>query len=128
MRCMGRPAKEPQPSYGRHLADLRKASGLSQQRLADLLKVRQSTVASWERSPNPPKGEFLAPLAKTLKVSLDTLLRVKTDTTPARHRGPSSKFESMVDAVATLPRRRQQRIANLLETLIAQETAEARTA
>lgn len=128
MHCMGRPAKTPQPSYGRHLAELRKSAGLSQQQLANLIKVRQSTVASWERSPNPPKGEFLAPLAKALKVSLDTLLRVKTDTTPARHRGPSSKFESMIDQVSTLPRRRQQRIANLLGTLIAQETAESRTA
>jgi len=124
---MGRPAKTPQPSYGRHLAELRKAADLSQQQLATYLNVRQSTVASWERSPNPPKGEFLAPLAKALKASLDTLLRTKVDVAPARHRGPSSKFESMIDEVSKLPRRRQQRVANLLETLIAQECAEAQT-
>ena len=35
---MGRPAKTPPPAYGRHLATLRKAAGLSQQELANQLK------------------------------------------------------------------------------------------
>jgi transcriptional regulator with XRE-family HTH domain len=121
MQRMGRPAKTPPPSYGRHLAELRKSAGLSQQQLADKMNVRQSTVASWERSANPPKGEFLAPLAKSLKVSLDTLLQTKSQTIAARHRGPNSKFEVLIDEVSKLPRRRQQRITNLLETLISQE-------
>jgi transcriptional regulator with XRE-family HTH domain len=123
MQHMGRPAKTPQPSYGRHLAELRKSAGLSQQQLADKMNIRQSTVASWERSTNPPKGEFLAPLAKSLKVSLDTLLQTKSSTAIARHRGPNSKFEVLIDEVSKLPRRRQQRITNLLETLISQEQA-----
>ena len=127
MHDMGRPAKTPQPAYGRHLAELRKAAGLSQQQLANRMEVRQSTVASWERSANPPKGEFIVPLAKLLKVSLDVLLQAEGGTSPARHRGPASNLETLVEQVSTLPRRRQQRIAGVLESLLAQEAAEAGT-
>ncbi len=44
---------------------------------------------------------------------------------PARHRGPSSKLEELVDQAAKLPKRRQGRIASVLEAIIAQEKAEA---
>jgi transcriptional regulator with XRE-family HTH domain len=125
MSSMGRPSKSPQPAYGRHLAGLRKVAGLSQQRLAQTLGVRQSTVASWEQSPNPPKGEVLPALAAALKVSLDTLLGVQAAPRTARHRGPASQFEQILDKVNQLPRRRQQRIAKTLEALVAQEIAEA---
>lgn len=122
---MGRPSKSPQPAYGRHLAELRKAAGFSQQHLAQTLSVRQSTIASWEQSPNPPKGEVLPALAAALKVSLDTLLGVRTAPKAARHRGPASQFEHIIEKVSQLPRRRQQRITKTLEALIAQEAAEA---
>lgn len=125
MQPMGRPSKSPQPAYGRHLAGLRKAAGLSQQQLAQALSVRQSTVASWEQSPNPPKGEVLPALAAALKVSLDTLLATQSAPRAVRHRGPASHFEQIIDKVSQLPRRRQQRIAKTLETLVAQEMAEA---
>lgn len=128
MNSMGRPSKSPQPAYGRHLAELRKAAGFSQQQLARTLGVRQSTVASWEQSPNPPKGEVLPALADALKVSLDTLLGVQATTRAARHRGPASQFEHMIQKVSQLPRRRQQRITKTLEALIAQEAAEAASA
>ena len=120
MNLMGRPAKTPQPAYGQHLAELRKAAGFSQQRLADILKTRQSTIASWEHSSSPPKGSVLPSLAKALGVSLDTLLQVE-NTSKARHRGPASRVESLLDKVSLLPRKRQQRIANVIEALLTEE-------
>ena len=126
MNHMGRPAKTPQPDYGQHLTSLRKAARLSQQQLADIMDVRQSTVASWERSANPPKGEFIVPLSKALNVSLDTLLQADSNQSGARHRGPASKLETLIDEVSSLPRRRQQRIAGVLETLISQEAREVK--
>lgn len=119
---MGRPAKNPQPDYGKHLAELRKAANLSQQQLADRLQVRQATVAAWERSERPPRGEFLVALADGLGVSLDTLLR-REDRTP-RHRGPASRLEELVQEVGQLPKRRQSRITSVLEAVLAQERAE----
>ena len=121
---MGRPAKSPAPEYGAHLAELRKTKSLSQQQLADLVNVRQATVAAWERSDTPPRGEFLVPLADALGVSLDVLLRRKEPA--ARHRGPASRFEELIDEVTQLSKRRQSRITSVLETVVAQEIADAK--
>lgn len=118
MRCMGRPAKTPPPAYGCHLANLRKAAGLSQQELADKIGTRQSTVASWERSANPPRGEFLPKLAKILGVSADVLLQMEER---QKHPGPASKIEQLFQEVSSLPRRRQERIATVVQALLAEE-------
>ncbi len=122
MRDMGRPAKTDQPEYGCHLTALRKAASLSQQQLADIVGVRQATVAAWERSPTPPRGEFVVPVSEALGITLEELLNVTAKKT-ARHRGPSSKFESLIDEVAKLPKRRQQRITTLLQAMVSQESA-----
>lgn len=120
MRDMGRPARTEQPAYGAHLAALRNAASLSQQQLADIVGVRQATVAAWERSPTPPRGGFLSPLSEALHVSLEELVKNGTKRT-AKHRGPASKLESLVTEIARLPKRRQQRITSVLEALVAEE-------
>ena len=120
MLCMGRPAKTKQPDYGVHLASLRNAASMSQQQLAERVGVRQATIAAWEHSPTPPRGEFLLPLSEALSVSIEELLNI-TPKKSARHRGPSSKLESLCEQAAKLPRRRQQRITRLLEAMIAEE-------
>lgn len=120
MTSMARPAKTEQPDYGAHLASLRHTASLSQQQVADLVGVRQATVAAWERSATPPRGEFLVPLSETLGVSLEVLLRANEGKT-AKHRGPASKLETLITEATQLPRRRQQRIASLLEAMIAEE-------
>ena len=117
---MGRPAKTKQPDYGVHLASLRNAASMSQQQLAERVGVRQATIAAWEHSPTPPRGEFLLPLSEALSVSIEELLNI-TPKKSARHRGPSSKLESLCEQAAKLPRRRQQRITRLLEAMIAEE-------
>ena len=122
MNLMGRPAKLPQPEYGKHLAELRKSAGLSQSKLADLLNTRQSTVASWEHSDSPPKGSVLPGLAKALNVSLDVLLRVEPMAN--KHPGPASKIEKLFSTVSQLPRRKQQRIATVIEALLIEEVAQ----
>jgi transcriptional regulator with XRE-family HTH domain len=121
IRPMGRPAKTDAPAYGKFLADLRTASGLSQQQVAEKVGVRQSTVATWERSPRPPKGDLLPGLAKVLGVDLQTLIQCDELKTTTIRRGPISRFEKLVEEATKLPRRRQQRIADTLEALIAQE-------
>ena len=120
MTLMARPSKTEQPEYGAHLASLRHRVSLSQQQVADQVGVRQATVAAWERSATPPRGEFLVPLSKALGVTLEELLQADRKKT-AKHRGPSSKLEKLVEEVSHLPRRRQQRIASLLEAMVAEE-------
>ncbi len=125
MSFMGRPAKTPQPEYGRHLASLRTAAGLSQQQVAEAVNVRQSTVATWERASRPPKGDILPQLATILKVSISDLLQCDSEAKPQKkkHRGPTSRVEKLMDQVAKLPRRKQQKIADVVEALIAQEAS-----
>jgi transcriptional regulator with XRE-family HTH domain len=100
------------------LANLRKAAGFSQQELADTLGTRQSTIASWERSANPPRGEFLPMLAKTLGVSADVLLQMERR---QKHPGPASRIEQLFQEVSSLPRRRQERIVTVVQALLSEE-------
>lgn len=122
MRLMGRPAKKEAPAYGKHLASLRTVAGLSQQQVADEIGVRQSTIATWERSSRPPKGDVLSQLAKLFNVSIQDLLGAEpTRTQKPTHRGPASRLERLISEAGKLPRRRQQRIADTLELLIERE-------
>ena len=118
---MGLPAKNSQPAYGRHLAKLRAAANLTQQQLAEAAEVQQSNIAFWERSAKPPRGEVLPRLAKTLGVSVETLLHMEDGKSAKAHRGPPSRIEKLMEDVSKLPRRRQKKIADVLEALITQE-------
>lgn len=117
---MARPALTAPAEYGAHLARLRQAAGLTQQQLADAVGVKQSNIAFWERAPKPPRGEVLPGLASALGVSIDQLLAV-TPEAPSGRRGPASRLEQLMEQASRLPRRRQQRIADTLEALLAQE-------
>jgi transcriptional regulator with XRE-family HTH domain len=117
---MARPALTAPAAYGVHLASLRQAAGLTQQQLADAVSIKQSNIAFWERASKPPRGEVLPALAAALGVSIEQLLDVTQNATNGR-RGPASRLEKLMEQAAQLPRRRQQRIADTLEALLAQE-------
>ena len=59
-------AASPNEESGRRIAERRKAKGLSQATLAELVKVSQSTLADWERGKTRPRPAALARLAATL--------------------------------------------------------------
>ncbi len=115
---MGRPAQRERPAYGRHLASLREAAGLTQTQLADKLGVPQSNIAFWERSEKPPRGEILPTLAAALGVSADTLLGV-TPPKPARP-APKGRLQQVFESAAKLPRRQQDKILDILEPFVRQ--------
>lgn len=58
------------PTVGENIARLREQRGLSQVGLADLLKVRQPSVAKWEKGKNP-SAKTLVKIAKALRCSVD---------------------------------------------------------
>lgn len=116
--AMGRPAQRQRPAYGQHLTALREAAGLTQIQLAAKLQLPQSNITYWERSDKPPRGEVLPRLADALGVTADELLGV---TPPKPKRQPAKgKLHQVFESAAKLPRRQQQKIAEVVEALVAQ--------
>jgi transcriptional regulator with XRE-family HTH domain len=115
---MGRTSQRERPDYGRHLAELREAAGLTQQALADRLGVHQSNIAFWERWDKPPRGEVLPRLAEALGISIDTLLGI----TPHKPKQQAAKgrLQRVFENASKLPRRQQHKIVEVVEALVAQ--------
>jgi transcriptional regulator with XRE-family HTH domain len=94
---------------------LREAAGLTQKQLADKLSVSVSNVGFWERWDKPPRGEIISKLAEALGISVDTLL----GTTPPKSRPvPKGRLHEAFQAATKLPRRQQQKIAEVVEALL----------
>ena len=53
----------------------RKEKGLHQRELADICKVRQSTISMWETGRSRPRAKMLLRLAEVLGCTVDELLR-----------------------------------------------------
>ena len=110
--------KTERPPLARHLAELRQAAGLSQSQLADKVGINASNIAFWELSGTPPRGEVLPKLAHALGVSVDALLGV----TPPKPKKQAAKgrLQLVFESASKLPRRQQQKIAEVVEALVAQ--------
>jgi transcriptional regulator with XRE-family HTH domain/tetratricopeptide (TPR) repeat protein len=72
----------------RRLAERRKALGLTQEALADLIGVERTTVVRWERGESAPLPPIRPRLARALKVSADRLGELLEPGAPAGP-GPS---------------------------------------
>ena len=64
-------------TFGRRLAAIRKARGLSQRDLAAKVGISNRMIAYYEAQTRRPPAAKLAALAKALKVSTDQLLGVR---------------------------------------------------
>lgn len=66
---------------GAIITEYRKSKGLTQEELANRLGVTAPTVNKWERGHSLPDIMLLAPLARALEISLDTLLAFESEMT-----------------------------------------------
>jgi len=57
------------------IRDKRKLVGLTQQELADKLKVDQTAISQWERGEAMPRAEKLPEIAKALGCTIDELFK-----------------------------------------------------
>jgi len=110
--------KKDRPPLGLRLTELRQAAGLTQTQLAERIGVHPSNIGFWELSGTPPRGEVLPKLAHALGVSVDTLLGV----TPPKPKKQAAKgrLQLVFESASRLPRRQQQKIAEVVEALVAQ--------
>ena len=69
-------------TFGERLMSLRRARGLSQEALGDMLDVTRQTVSKWERGDSTPELEKLVELSRILGVSLDELAGIERTERP----------------------------------------------
>jgi transcriptional regulator with XRE-family HTH domain len=104
-------------ALGTRIAELRKASTITQVQLAETLGVSQQTVASWEVGRRGVPVATLPALARTLGVSVEALIGEKT--APAK-RGPTPKLQQQIERLSRLPQTQQRVVMQMLEGFLNQ--------
>ena len=117
-RAMARKLERQRPKQGARLAALRRAAGLTQTELAQLVGESQQNIAFWEQSEKPPRSDVLPTLAKVLGVKIEQILEGELPQT--RRAGPVGKAQKVFEEVSTLPRKQQERIVETVSALLAQ--------
>ena len=107
---------------GKRIAEQRKALGLTQTQLAEALGISQQTMAHYEVGRLRIAVAMLTTLAKTLRVSVETLLEEQPKAAKAK-RGPASTLERQIEQIALMPRAKQKFISEMLAALIQQQKA-----
>ncbi len=116
--AMARKSERERPKQGARLAALRRAAGLTQTELAQLVGETQQNIAYWEQSQRPPRSDVLPKMAKVLGVKIEHILEGALPQT--RRAGPVGKVQKIFEEVATLPRKQQERIVETVSALVAQ--------
>jgi transcriptional regulator with XRE-family HTH domain len=103
---------------GLRIASLRKDLDLTQQQLADLLGVSQQMVASYEVGRRRVPVSLLPTLARSLAISVETLLG-ETDKRSSK-RGPSPKLLQQLEQVSLLPKAQQKFVSQVIDSVLQQ--------
>jgi transcriptional regulator with XRE-family HTH domain len=114
---LGRPTDRQRTAFGERIAAAREIAGISQRELADRLGITQRALSWWEREPVALRPEQIAALAAALGVSADFLLGLREP--KARTSGPAGKARRVFETVSKLPRHQQDKIVDIIETLLA---------
>lgn len=77
----------------------RKEAGLTQEEMAGRLGVTAPAVNKWENNNSNPDIELLAPIARLLHISLDTLLSFREELTPSEIKEVIRQMDQMFDSV-----------------------------
>jgi len=103
---------------GQRITEARKAQGLTQVQLAEILGIAQQTLAHYEGGKLRVAVAQLAPLAQTLGVSVEELVGVPTRR--AGKRGPTPKLQQQVERLSRLPQAKQRVVMEMLEGFLKQ--------
>ena len=113
-------------TLGERIASLRKARSLTQVQLAEALGVTQQTVQAYEAGSRRIPVSALPTVARTLSVSLMVLFgeEQQQEKAASRRRGPVPQWQQHIEAIAKLPRSRQQFVAEMLKNVLGQGAAQ----
>jgi len=99
---------------GEKIAKVRKESGLSQEKLASLLSIRQPVLASYEIGRRRIPLPLIIKIAEILNIFVDDLLPLPEE---KKRKGPKPKIDRDLEKVKLFPEDQQKAILNLIETL-----------
>jgi transcriptional regulator with XRE-family HTH domain len=105
-------------ALGARISHLRREQGITQSELADILDVSQQTVFAYEAGERRVSLSLLPLLAKTLGVSIETL--VGTEKPVAAKKQPSPVLMRQIELIQQLPKEHQRFITWLITTLVKQ--------
>jgi transcriptional regulator with XRE-family HTH domain len=106
-------------AMGARITLLRKAQGITQAQLAEVLGVSQQTVQAYEVGRRRIQVSALPVVARALSISLEELLGEGKPAARSK-RGPAPKWEQQIEAISKLPRARQRFVSEMLDTVLAQ--------
>ncbi|AIA72215.1 putative phage regulatory protein [Pectobacterium atrosepticum SCRI1043] len=104
---------------GKRITALRKEAGMTQTQVAQALNVSQQAVQAWEAGRRRIQISILPAVARVLSVSLEDLLGEEAEKA-ARKRGPTPKWQQLIEEIDSLPKAKQKMISEMLSALIAQ--------
>ena len=102
---------------GTRVAELRRAQDITQVEMAATLGVSQQTINSYEVGRRRIPVSALTGLARTLGVSVETLIGEKA---PPAKRGPTPKLQQQVERLSRLPQAKQRLVMEMLEGFLNQ--------
>lgn len=102
---------------GARIAELRRAQDITQVQLAETLGVSQQTINSYEVGRRRVPVSALPTLARTLSVSIETLIGEKA---PPSKRGPAPQLQQKIERLTSLPKAQQRLVLQMLDGVLAQ--------
>lgn len=114
-------AKTGPGTFGRRLAELRKAAGFTQQQLADEIGVSRRVIAYYETEAENPPATFLVDLAHALGLSADELLGLKASSAKKAKAQITTRLERRLRQIERLDPKPKQQILALIDTVLAAE-------
>lgn len=106
-------------ALGRRIAERRKAQGITQVQLAEVLGVAQQTLAHYEGGTLRVAVALLPPLAQTLGLSFEEL--VGSEATAAKtksKRGPAPKIQQQLEQIEALPKAKQRVVSQMIDAML----------
>jgi transcriptional regulator with XRE-family HTH domain len=101
---------------GAKVAERRKAEGITQVQMAELLGVSQQTINSYEVGRRRIPVSSLPVLARTLGVSMEELIGAPPPT--AKKRGPTPKLQQQMERIQRLTKTQQRLVMQTLDALL----------
>jgi len=101
---------------GKRIAELRKAQGLTQTQLGEMLDLSQQIIASYEAGRRHVSVWRLFAVAEALGITPQEILQANGQV--PRKRGPAPKVQQLVERINHLPPTRQKFVTAMIENAL----------